>query len=107
MEQKHLYHLVDPSPWPILTAFSVMSLLIGGVMYMHSIVNGLFVLLIGLIVTIICMGVWWRDVIREATYEGQHTSVVQVGLKYGMLLFILSEIMFFFLHFFGRFFIQV
>jgi len=103
MEQKHLYHLVDPSPWPILTAFSVMSLLIGGVMYMHSIVNGLFILLIGLISTIICMGIWWRDVIREGTYEGQHTSVVQIGLKYGMLLFILSEVMFFFAFFWGFF----
>jgi len=103
MEQKHLYHLVDPSPWPILTALSVMSLLIGAVMYMHSIVNGLMVLLTGLVLTIGCMGIWWRDVIREGTFEGQHTSVVQTGLKYGMLLFILSEVMFFFAFFWAFF----
>lgn len=103
MEQKHLYHLVDPSPWPILTSISGMSLFIGAVMYMHSIVNGLFVLIAGIVVTTLCMGVWWRDVIREATFEGQHTSVVQKGLKYGMLLFILSEVMFFVAFFWGFF----
>merc|ERR1711991_1114876 len=95
MEQKHLYHLVDPSPWPILTATSAMGMLIGGVMYMHSIENGLFVLFIGFLSTLFVAGLWWRDVIREATFEGQHTLVVQKGLRYGMLLFILSEVMFF------------
>jgi heme/copper-type cytochrome/quinol oxidase subunit 3 len=103
MEQKHLYHLVDPSPWPILTATSAMSMLIGAVMYMHSIENGLFVLIVSLVVTTFVTGLWWRDVIREATFEGQHTSVVQKGLRYGMLLFILSEVMFFFAFFWGFF----
>jgi heme/copper-type cytochrome/quinol oxidase subunit 3 len=93
--QKHLYHLVDPSPWPLVTAFSVFGMLVGGVMYMHSIVNGLFVLFIGLVVTVFCCILWWRDVIREATYEGHHTSVVQKGLRYGMVFFIVSEVMFF------------
>jgi cytochrome c oxidase subunit 3 len=93
--QKHLYHLVDPSPWPIVTSISASSTLAGAVMYMHSIQNGFFVLVLGLIVSLFSVGLWWRDVIREATYEGHHTSVVQKGLRFGMILFIVSEIMFF------------
>jgi heme/copper-type cytochrome/quinol oxidase subunit 3 len=42
---------------------------------------------------------WWRDVVREGTFEGKHTSFVQKGLKMGMLLFIVSEVMFFFAFF--------
>jgi len=94
-EQKHLYHLVDPSPWPMFTAGAGTVTLIGGVMYMHSVTNGFFVLLFGMLSTCFIVGLWWRDVIREGTYEGHHTSVVQRGLRYGMLLFIISEVMFF------------
>ena len=46
---------------------------------------------------------WWRDIIRESTYQGHHTTTVQAGLKSGMVLFIVSEIMFF-LAFFWAFF---
>ena len=42
------------------------------------------------------MAIWWRDVIREATFEGHHTTYVQKGIKLGMILFIVSEVMFFF-----------
>lgn len=93
--QQHLFHLVTTSAWPILTAFSALSMLIGVVMYMHSYSRGFFVAFTGLISLVWCMSMWWRDVIREATYRGDHTSVVQVGLRYGMLLFILSEVCFF------------
>jgi cytochrome c oxidase subunit 3 len=93
--QQHLFHLVTTSPWPLLTSLSALSMLIGVVMYMHSYSNGLFVAFTGLFSLVTCMSVWWRDVIREATYRGDHTSVVQVGLRYGMLLFILSEVCFF------------
>ena len=94
--QKHLYHLVDPSPWPIVTAVSASSTLAGGVMYMHSIQNGFLVLVIGLIASLFSVGLWWRDVIREATYEGHHTGITEYGLRMGMVLFIVSEVMFFF-----------
>jgi len=53
----------------------------------------------GQITIIYVMFVWWRDIIREATYEGQHTMDVQIGMRWGMLLFIVSEIMFFFAFF--------
>ena len=64
-------------------------------MYMHTYSGGGFVLSFGLCMVIYAMFVWWRDVIREATFEGHHTSPVQVGLRYGMILFIVSEVMFF------------
>jgi len=103
MEQKHLYHLVDPSPWPILTATSALSMLIGVVMYMHSFSYGFFVAFLGIFSLIVCMGIWWRDVVREATFEGRHSTLVQIGLRYGMALFILSEVCFFVAFFWGFF----
>jgi cytochrome c oxidase subunit 3 len=93
--QLHSFHLVTPSPWPILSAFSVFILLFGFVLYLHGYIRGNFILKFGLFLLLSMMFFWWRDVIREATFEGQHTSSVQLGLKIGVLLFIVSEIMFF------------
>jgi cytochrome c oxidase subunit III len=90
---KHPYHLVDPSPWPITGAIAAGLLTGGGVLYMHG--YGGAVLVIGFVAVLGTMAVWWRDVIREATFEGHHTPVVQLGLRYGMALFIASEVMFF------------
>jgi cytochrome c oxidase subunit 3 len=96
MFQNHTFHLVDRSPWPLLMSFSVMSVLLSVVFYMHKQVNGLLFVFVSLIVSIFIAILWWRDVIREGTFEGHHTLKVQRGLKFGMLLFILSEVMFFF-----------
>jgi hypothetical protein len=74
--------------------------------YMQIIINRFLVLILGLVSTVYCAGLWWRDVIREGMLEGEHTQVVQRGLCIGMILFIISEVMFF-LHFFGHIFIQV
>jgi cytochrome c oxidase subunit 3 len=104
VSQKHPYHLVDPSPWPLLGSLGALASTIGGVMYMHSFTGGGTLLSLGLGMILYTMFVWWRDVIRESTYEGHHTFVVQLGLRYGMILFIVSEVMFF-LAFFGLFFI--
>jgi heme/copper-type cytochrome/quinol oxidase subunit 3 len=95
MKQLHPFHLVTPSPWPVLSAFSALILMTGATLYMHSYQNGLFILLLGLLSLISIMFVWWRDVIREATFEGKHTEEVEIGLKAGMVFFIVSEIMFF------------
>jgi len=92
---KHPYHLVDPSPWPIFASLAALASTLGGVMYMHSFIGGGSLLLLGITMLLYTMFVWWRDVVRESTYEGHHTSVVQLGLRYGMILFIISEIMFF------------
>lgn len=70
---------------------------------MHAYVGGGLVLTLGLTMVLYSMFVWWRDVIREATFEGHHTSPVQLGLRYGMILFILSEVMFFVAFFWGFF----
>jgi cytochrome c oxidase subunit 3 len=101
--QKHGYHLVDPSPWPILGAFSALMTTFGGVLYMHGYVGGRFLLTFGFLMILLVMFGWWRDIVREATLEGQHTQVVQTGLRMGMILFIVSEIMFFFAFFWAFF----
>tara|TARA_R100001132_G_scaffold13730_1_gene12532 strand:- start:288 stop:1160 length:873 start_codon:yes stop_codon:yes gene_type:complete len=97
-EVKHDFHLVNPSPWPLLGSISVMVTALGGVTFM----KGLFgleagtwwLLAIGLAMVIWVMFGWWREVIKEGRV-GDHTPVVQIGLRYGMILFIASEVMFF------------
>jgi len=101
--QRHGYHLVDPSPWPIIAAFSALMLTFGGALYMHGYVNGGFLWRFGFLMILYMMFCWWRDIIREGTFEGQHTAKVQSGLRLGVLLFIVSEIMFFFAFFWAFF----
>jgi cytochrome c oxidase subunit 3 len=94
----HDYHLVDPSPYPLICSITVTVMMVGAVMWM----KGLFGLpegtswlfFAGLAGTLYGMGAWWWDVIREGQ-KGDHTPVVSIGLRYGMTLFIASEIMFF------------
>ena len=95
INSKHSFHLVDPSPWPLISAFSALMITFGGVLYMHGYFAGGFLFRFGFLMLFFMMYCWWRDVIREGTFEGQHTSTVQVSLRLGMLLFIVSEIMFF------------
>ncbi|MBB3066703.1 MULTISPECIES: cytochrome c oxidase subunit 3 [Limibacillus] len=91
--QNHPYHLVDPSPWPIIGAFSGGVLATGMVLFMHDILGWL--LPVGIVLVLITMFGWWRDVVSEGEHKGHHTPVVQIGLRYGMILFIASEVMFF------------
>jgi cytochrome c oxidase subunit 3 len=92
-QHKHPYHLVDPSPWPILGAISAGAMFAGAVLYMHN--EGPWLMIVGALFVMACMFVWWRDVIREGTFLGYHNPIVQIGLRYGMVLFIASEVMFF------------
>jgi cytochrome c oxidase subunit III len=91
--KNHDYHLVDPSPWPIVGAFAGLVSAVGMVMFMHD--AGPWVLIVGLLLVAFTMISWWRDVINEAEVQGHHTPVVQLHLRYGMILFIASEVMFF------------
>ncbi len=94
---QHDYHLVNPSPWPIVGGIGGLTLTIGAVLYFISKKAGdphLWYVLPGLLIIIITMFGWWRDVIKEA-HEGYETPVVQLHLRYGMILFIASEVMFF------------
>ena len=90
--QNFAFHLVTVSPWPILVSFSLLSLTLSAVMYMHGYPNGGILLLLGLVLTVYGMGVWFRDVNTEATALGDHTHEVQKGLILGVLLFIVSEV---------------
>jgi len=97
------FHLVEPSPWPLLVSFSLLTMAIGAVMYMHGFPNGGSVLSLGFVLTASGMALWFRDVITEGTYLGSHTLEVQKGLTIGVLLFIVSEV-FAFLSVFWAFF---
>jgi cytochrome c oxidase subunit 3 len=95
-QRQHDYHLVDPSPWPAVGAVSAFLLAFGLIAWMHNLFPGApLVFGAGAIGTAYTMIVWWRDVIREAQYQGHHTRVVQLSHRYGMILFIASEVMFF------------
>ena len=95
--KQHDYHLVNPSPWPIVGAVGALALAVGAIMFFISKKAGtpqLWYVLPGLLLVIFTMFAWWRDVIKEAN-EGYDTPVVQLHLRYGMILFIASEVMFF------------
>jgi len=93
---QHDYHLVDPSPWPIVGAVSAFVLAVGLIAWMKSMFAGAsIVFAVGAIGVAYTMIGWWRDVIREAEHQGYHTRVVQISHRYGMILFIASEVMFF------------
>jgi cytochrome c oxidase subunit 3 len=96
----HPYHLVRPSIWPLLSAFAAGLLAMGAVFFMHDVeLAGLHLgykgLVLGLMAVLACMYFWWRDVIFEAVMEKAHSAVVKIGFRFGMMLFILSEVMFF------------
>lgn len=99
----HPFHLVDASPWPLVCAFAGLYSTIGMVGYMHAYKFGGTTLALGIMTLFSGMFLWWRDIIREGTYEGNHTTEVQDGLRMGMILFIVSEIMFFFAFFWAFF----
>lgn len=103
-KQQHPYHLVEPSYWPILTAFSLLFLTVGAVMFMHQYPYGKIIALCATIAVIACSFLWWGDVIKEGRVGKHHTKAVRNGLRIGMVLFILSEVMFFFAFFFSFFF---
>lgn len=96
-------HLVRPSPWPVLAALSLGSFLLAFVSYFHGCSFGLSNLFLGFSALVITLYFWFGDVITEGTFEGQHTKLVQKALRFGMFLFIFSEIMFF-VSFFWAFF---
>ncbi len=95
---QHDYHLVNPSPWPIVGAVSAFILTFGGVAYMKGMFGipqgSPWLMMIGLLGILVTMYGWWAEVLREGK-AGDHTPVVQLAMRYGMILFIMSEVMFF------------
>nr|YP_009971804.1 cytochrome c oxidase subunit III [Chrysocoris stollii]QNH68691.1 cytochrome c oxidase subunit 3 [Chrysocoris stollii] len=101
MHKNHPYHLVDYSPWPLTGSIGAMTLTSGMVVWFHM--NSMYLFFMGVLILLMTMIQWWRDIIRESTYQGMHTIKVTNGLKIGMILFIISEV-FFFISFFWGFF---
>ena len=91
--KSHEYHLVDPSPWPIVMSVGLLLLTVGAVIYFRT--DSPWMMSIGGLIVLYTMSMWFRDVINEGEHQGHHTPVVQIGLRYGMTLFIASEVMFF------------
>lgn len=94
------FHLVTPSPWPLFTSFTLLVFTSASVIYFNGYANplggsGIVLVAIGLFTTIIAIVLWFRDVVTEGTYLGDHTFVVQKGITIGVALFIVSEIFFF------------
>lgn len=114
-EVKHEYHLVNPSPWPFVGSIAAAIMMIGAVTWMRSGANeaglvlggtdaagnalfslkGNWLFLIGFIGVLITMLGWWRDIIKESLAGENTSTVIRLGLRYGMVLFIASEVMFF------------
>ena len=92
--KNHDYHILPPDIWPLVGAAAAVTMTSGGVLAMHSMAFGKYVLLLGAFGVLLTAYSWWSNVIREAN-SGDHTPVVQLHLRYGMILFIASEVMFF------------
>jgi len=103
----HDYHIIDPSPWPLIGSIGALLMALGGIAYMRALAGGDFILLgldlssggptillIGFAIVLYTMFAWWSDTVTES-HQGHHTRVVSLHLRYGMLLFIASEVMFF------------
>nr|YP_010444619.1 cytochrome c oxidase subunit III [Haplodiplatys aotouensis]UTI38882.1 cytochrome c oxidase subunit III [Haplodiplatys aotouensis]UTI38895.1 cytochrome c oxidase subunit III [Haplodiplatys aotouensis] len=101
MHCNHPFHLVTVSPWPLLGSLGTLISVTGAVKWFHH--YTVHLLLVGVLINILVMYQWWRDVVREGTYQGCHTLNVSFGLRWGMILFIVSEV-FFFVSFFWAFF---
>ena len=93
--QAYPFHLVELSPWPILTANAVLSMMIGAVLYFNGIAHGSTLVTLGFLATLFAFILWFRDVTTEGTYLGDHTLIVQKGLTIGVSLFIVTEVFFF------------
>ena len=94
------FHLVTPSPWPLLTSFTLLILTTSTVLYFNGYANplggsGIVLVAIGFITTVASITLWFRDVVTEGTFLGDHTFPVQRGITIGVGLFIISEVFFF------------
>nr|YP_009545810.1 cytochrome c oxidase subunit III [Ophioplinthus gelida]AYO99589.1 cytochrome c oxidase subunit 3 [Ophioplinthus gelida] len=101
LKHQHPFHIVDRSPWPLGAAIGIMVITTGLVSWFQG--DNLLTIFLGLFILIIILSFWWRDIIRESTFLGMHSTYVVQGLKIGFILFIISEIMFFFSFFWAFF----
>ena len=90
--KNHDYHILPPSIWPLLSAAGAFVMLFGAVLWMQGVTP--FIFAAGLVVVLYCMFGWWSEMVAEGEAK-DHTPVVAIGLRYGFILFIMSEVMFF------------
>lgn len=93
--QSHPFHLVSPSPWPMYTSFALLTLTTSGALSMHNFTGAYIPFFTALVMVAVAMSFWFRDIISEGTFLGNHTLAVQKGLNLGIILFIVSEALFF------------
>jgi cytochrome c oxidase subunit 3 len=99
--QNHYYHLVNYSPWPLTSSLGALLFIIGTIQWFHLFNNHL--ILISQVIILLSIYQWWRDINRERTFQGNHTVIVTRGLQFGIILFITSEVLFFFSFFWAFF----
>ena len=92
--KNHDYHILPPDIWPMTGSFSALAFTSGMVLWMHEMANAWLVLGLGIAGLIATFFSWFSNIVKEAQ-SGHHTPVVQLHLRYGMILFIASEVMFF------------
>ena len=102
---RHPFHLVDESPWPLLAASGALGITAGLVKWFHA--NSASLILVSLTLTIIISFQWWKDIRREGALQGLHIRFVEKGLRWGIILFIVSEVIFFFSFFWAFFYRSV
>lgn len=92
--KNHDFHILPPSPWPLMGSIAALIFAVGAIMWMHEMAFGSWIFFVGLLSLFATFFFWWAAVVREAN-AGDHTPVVQLHHRYGMILFIASEVMFF------------
>nr|QHF17718.1 cytochrome c oxidase subunit III [Vespa basalis] len=92
-KSNHPYHMVTISPWPLILSINIMLLLISMIKWFYFMkINLMIMTIMSMSLTLIQ---WWRDIVRESTFQGMHTSNIISNLKLSMILFITSEVFFF------------
>ncbi len=99
--RRHPYHMVEPSPWPAIGTLAALVMALGGIWYMKG--GPIWVFLQGVLILLWVSYRWWADVVAEARSGTDYTDVVRRGLRMGMVLFIMSEVLFFFAFFWAFF----
>jgi len=102
-KRSHLFHIIDPSPWPFFVAITLFNVLTGVILWVNKYTIGGNIFIISFIILALFVQFWFTDIVREGSFEGKHSIFVQKGLKLGMILFIVSEVMFFFGFFWAYF----
>lgn len=93
--QQYPFHIVAPSPWPVVLSFSLCSVALTLALTMHGYIGNTNILFLSLFVLLSSIILWFRDIVAEGTYLGDHTLAVRKGINIGFLLFVLSEVLIF------------